>query len=148
MCVGSPGATVTVLDAGPAPPSVGAAFGFGSGNDGVGLRLRIEVRTSGTHVALTDGAVLPADVAAAGPAQLTSASAPVVRGRAVLTVDWAAPCSGAANPPSAQLAVTTRNRSYPVRAVLDQPALARAYAAACPLLLTDELQMSGWPPPA
>ena len=148
MCVGAPDATATVLDAVPAPPAVGAAFGFGSGYDGVGMRLRLDVRTSGTHVALADGSVAPVDLPTAGSPQLTSASADVVGGRAVVTVDWAAPCNGTANPPPVQLTVTAHGRTYPVRAVLDQQVLARAYAAACPQLSTDDLQSYGWPPPA
>lgn len=147
MCVGSPDATATVLDAGPAPPE-SAAFGLGSGNDSAGLRLLVEVRTTGTHVVLADGALLPADVAGAGPAQLTSASAPVVGGRALLTVDWAAPCTAVADPPAVQLMVTARGTTFPVRATLGQPSLARAYADACPQLSTDALQSYGWPPPA
>lgn len=146
MCSGSPGVAVRVLDAGPAPPAVRDALGLGGPGDGVALRMHLEVRTSGTHVDLTDGALLPSEVRATGPPQLGSASADVVRGRAVLTVDWATPCDGAPGPPEAQLAVTTHGSTYPVRVDLGQRPLALAYLAACPALTPGDLDSLGWPP--
>lgn len=149
MCAGAPATAVTVLGAGLAPPAVRSAFGFADAQEGVGMRLRVEVRTTGSHVALSDGTQLLPDLArAAGTPTLTSTAADVVRGRTVLTVDWAAECSGPAAPPQAQLAVTAHGQTYPVHAVLNQAVLAGAYAAACPTLATDDLQAYGWASPA
>ena len=148
MCAGAPGTTVTVLDASRAEPPSGAAFGSGSAENGVSLRLRIEVRSTGSRVALADGSFPPSDVPIADPRQMTAGSADVVRGHAVLTVDWLASCDGGTPPPVAQLAVAVHGRSYPVRALLAQPVLARAYAETCPALTSEDLQSYGWPPPA
>lgn len=147
MCAGSPGATATVLDASVAPVTPDA-FGFANREEGVALRLRVEVRTTGTRVLVTDTSALLPDTAGGGPPGLTSASAVVVRGRAVVTLDWAASCNGPSAPPEAELRVTARGTAYPAHARLDQASIARAYAAACPQLTPDDLESNGWPPAA
>ena len=144
MCLGAPTVRATVLDAAPSPADAAAALGYDPSNTISVVRMHVAVDTVGTTVRSSDGSVLPSDVVNGGPRQVTSATAPVVRGRAVLTIDWGFTCDQVTNPPSVNLVVTGDGRAYPFTRVLGQSVLTEAYSNACPSLPRGDLQGFGW----
>jgi hypothetical protein len=129
----------------PAPAAASAAYGFGSPQDGVVLRARVEIRTTGSHVLLSDGSFPLGAYVAGGPAMVSRVTTSVTHGRVVVSVDWAAQCSSVVGPPTVWLVVTEGGTTYPYRADLGQTALARAYSAACPGAVPSDLKQFGWP---
>jgi hypothetical protein len=144
MCAGAPGVTARALSAVPAPAAASAAYGFGSPQDGVVLRAQVEIRTTGSHVLLSDGSFPRGAYVAGGPAMVSTVTTDVTHGRVVVSVDWAAQCSSVVGPPTVWLVVTAGRTTYPYRADLGQVALARAYSAACPAAVPSDLTQFGW----
>jgi hypothetical protein len=145
MCARGPGAAARVLSASPAPSSISRQYGFAGPTDGVVLRMRVEITSQSSRVVVSDATiqheVYPRDV----PHQVTTASTSVRGGQAVMTVEWAAPCSTVVGPPTVWLSASVDGTTYPYRRTLDEPALARAYLTACPTFVPTDLAGFGWP---
>jgi hypothetical protein len=144
MCLGAPAVRATVLDAAAAPSFAASALGYEPTTTISVIRMHVAVGTVGATVRSSDGSVLPTDVVNGGPRQMTSATAPVVRGRAVLTIDWGFTCDQVTNPPSVNLVVTGRGTAYPFTRTLGQSVVTEAYSNACPSLPRSDLQGFGW----
>jgi hypothetical protein len=143
LCAGAPRATWSVRSSARATDPVFERNARDSGVDTpVLLRSVLRLQTTATHVRLTDGQ--NRGYATNGPLPLVrTVSAAVRGGRATLTVDWLASCSGS-NPPQAQLALTSGGREWPVLIPLDSPVIVQAYLAACPTLTYTDLESLQW----
>jgi hypothetical protein len=144
ICAGVPDVTAKVVSSrrvsDPAFEANGAARGF---EPAITLRSTLEVRTTATHVRLSD-TLSPEDVYNGTPPMVRTAATDVRNGRAVLTMDWLTSCTNQSNPPQVQLALSSDGRVWPARITVDSNVLANAYKAACPGLSDIDLQNMQW----
>jgi len=143
LCAGAPRATWSVRSSARASDPVFERNARDSGVDTpVLLRSVLRLQTTATRVQLTDGQ--NRGYGDNGPLPLVRAVSAVVRGgRATVTLDWLASCSGS-NPPQAQLELTSGGRKWPVLITADSPEIVRAYLAACPTLKSTDLESLLW----
>ena len=144
ICAGTPAATATVVSSRQAVDPAFEANGASRGLEPtIMLRSTLEVRTSATHVRLSD-TLSPEDVANGAPPMVRTAAADVRNGRAVITMDWLTSCTNQSNPPQVQLQLSSGGRVWPTRITVDSNVLANAYKAACPGLSDVDLQNLQW----
>lgn len=144
ICAGVPAVTAKVVSSRQAVDPAFEANGASRGLEPtIMLRSTLEVRTSATHVRLSD-TLSPEDVANGTPPMVRTAADDVHNGRAVITMDWLTSCTNQSNPPPVQLALSSGGRVWPARITVDSNVLANAYKAACPGLSDLDLQNLQW----